>query len=113
MLPAYIQNFNGSLEDFKKFLDSFPSPIPDKPAISGMFPDPVTRSKVIVIRNSNALVNWINHLQKIRNDLFGPSSRLESAIISLMFLIEKVKEITANITISYSNLRVSEYFFTI
>ena len=62
MLSVYIQNFNGSLEDFKKFLDSFLSQIPDKPAISGMFPDPVTRSNMTVIINSNALVDWINHL---------------------------------------------------
>ena len=62
MLPAYIQNLNGSLEDFKKCLDSFLSQNPDKPAISGMFPDPVTRSNVIVIRNSNAFVDWISHL---------------------------------------------------
>ena len=62
MLPAYIQNFNGSLEDFKKFLDSFLSQITDKPAISGMFPDPVTSSNLTVISNSNALVDWINHL---------------------------------------------------
>ena len=42
MLPAYIRNFVGTLEDFKNTLDKFLEIIPDKPAISGLYPDPVS-----------------------------------------------------------------------
>ena len=62
MLPTYIRDFKGTLNEFKKCLDEFLEQIPDKPAISGMYPDPVTRTNVTTIKNSNALVDWIVHL---------------------------------------------------
>ena len=62
MLPANIRNFIGTLEEFKNVLDTFLESIPDTPAITGMYPDPVSRSNVTTIRNSNSLVDWILHL---------------------------------------------------
>ena len=62
MLPAHIRNFRGTLREFKTSLDVFLSQIPDNPAINGMVPDPVTRSNVTKVRNSNASIDWINHL---------------------------------------------------
>ena len=62
MLPAYNRNFIGTLEEFKNAVDIFLENIPDKPAISGMYPDPVSRANVTSIRNSNSLTDWILHL---------------------------------------------------
>ena len=62
MLPAHIRNFRGTLTEFKTSLDIFLSQIPDNPATNGMVPDPVTRSNVTKVRDSNALIDWINHL---------------------------------------------------
>ena len=41
MLPAYIRNFIGTLEEFKNVLDTFLECISDTPAITGMYPEPV------------------------------------------------------------------------
>ena len=62
MLPFYIRNFKGTLSEFKSCLDDFLCQIPDQPAIYGMYPEPITRSNVTKIRNSNALIDWITHL---------------------------------------------------
>ena len=62
MLLAYIRNFIGTLEEFKNALDKFLENIPDNPAISGLYPDPVSRANVTSIRNSNSLTDWILHL---------------------------------------------------
>ena len=62
MLPFYIRNFKGTLSEFKSCLDDFLCQIPDQPAIQGMYPEPITRSNVTKIRNSNALIDWITHL---------------------------------------------------
>ena len=62
MLPAYIRNFIGTLEEFKNARDKFLENIPDKPAICGMYSDPISRSNVTSIRNSNSLTDWILYL---------------------------------------------------
>ena len=59
LLPANIRNFTGSLNNFKTILDTFLASIPDKPAINGMYPDPISRSTA---RNSNSISDWILHL---------------------------------------------------
>ena len=59
LLPANIRNFTGSLNNFKTILDTFLASIPDKPAINGMYPNPISRSTA---RNSNSISDWILHL---------------------------------------------------
>ena len=59
LLPAELRNFTGSLNVFKNVLDTFLAKIPDKPSVSGMFPDPISRTTA---RNSNSLYDWILHL---------------------------------------------------
>ena len=59
LLPADIRNFTGSLNDFKNVLDTFLAKIPDKPSVSGMFPDLISRTTA---RNSNSISDWILHL---------------------------------------------------
>ena len=62
MLPAYIRNFIRTLEEFQNVLDKFLECIPDTPAITGMYPEPVSKSNVTTIPNSNSLIDWILHL---------------------------------------------------
>ena len=76
MLPVEVRTYQGSLENFKKLLDSYISQCPDQPATEDMKPE----AKDIYGNNSNSLIDWMRVTQFVDpSTIMDKSNDMEEA----------------------------------